>query len=126
MRFGKSILSPSYVRNPDFNSYDSMKGSFKFECLKCQQTIEIFFNDLIGKEFSWHNNFDENSYKKINEFYDINAVNKTHDGGWTAIDKCFCESCQTQYLIYASVNEYSNSCYKITLQAITEILDEPN
>ena len=54
----------------------------------------------------------------------MNAVNKTPDGGWIAIDKCYCENCQTQYLIYASVNEYYNSLYKITLQGITEILDE--
>ena len=54
----------------------------------------------------------------------MNLVGKTPDGGWTAIVKIECKNCQTVYLIYAGVNEASNSFYIITLQGITEILDE--
>ncbi len=54
----------------------------------------------------------------------MNLVGKTPDGGWTAIVKAKCKNCQTEYLIYAGVNEASSSFYIITLQGITEILED--
>lgn len=124
MKFGKSILSPSYFRKPDFNSLDSPEKSFQFDCVNCSSIIEVKYKTIIGKEFSWHDEFDEKTYDEIKRFYNMNAVGKTPDGGWTAIDTCQCDNCQTQYLTYVGVNEYYNSLYKITLQGITEILDE--
>ncbi len=126
MEFGKSILSPDYFRQPDFNSLDSIEKTFNFDCVNCPKTIVKEYNSIIGKVFCWHEEFDEKTYTKIKQFYDMNAVNKTPDGGLTAVDMCFCENCQTQYLIYAGVREYYNSLYKITLQGITEISDESN
>jgi hypothetical protein len=148
MKFGKSILSPSYSRKTDFNSLDSpgkgfkynswllvqlrgwfmksrsAKKNFKFNCVNCQTVVEIKYETIIGKEFSWHDEFDKKTYKEIKRFYDMNAVGKTPDGGWTVIDKRQCNNCQTQYLIYAGVDEDYNSLYKITLQGITEILED--
>ena len=124
MKFGKSILTPSYFRKPDFDSVGMVENSFKFICVNCQKKVEIEFESIIGKEWSWHDKFDEKTNTEIKQFYDMNAVNKAPDGGWTAIDKCHCKNCQTQYLIYAGVDEYRNSCYAITMQGITEILED--
>ncbi len=124
MRFGKAVLLQSYSRRPDFDSLDSLEKSFNFGCVNCLTKIEVKYKTIIGKEFSWHEEFDAKTYEEIKRLYDMNAVGKTPDGGWTAIDKCQCNNCQTQYLIYAGEDEYYNSLYKITLQGITEILDE--
>ncbi len=126
MKFGKSILSPSYIRQPELNFVDSLEKIYQFECVNCPAKVELEVETIIGKEFSWHEEFDKKLYQEIKRFYDMNAVGKTPDGGWTAIDKCQCSNCRTQYLIYAGVDEYCNSCYKVTLQGITEILDESN
>ncbi len=104
--------------------FKSAKKGFKFNCVNCQTVVEIKYETLIGKEFSWHDEFDGKTYNEIKRFYDMNAVGKTPDGGWTAIDKCQCSNCQIKYLIYAGVDEYYNSLYKITLQGITEILED--
>lgn len=120
----KSILSPSYSRKPDLNFLDSLQKSFKFDCVNCPIKVEIKFETIVDKEFSWHDEFDEKTNAEIKRFYNMNVVNKTPDGGWSAIDRCQCNNCQTKYLIYAGVNEFANSCYKITLQGITEILED--
>jgi hypothetical protein len=103
-----------------------VKKTFKFTCINCQKKVELKYKSIIGKEFGWHEEFNEKTYEEIKQFYNMNAVNKTPDGGWTAVSKCQCNNCKTEYLIYAGVDEYSNSLYKITLQGITEILDESN
>ena len=92
--------------------------------MNCPTKIEVKYKTIIGKEFSWHEEFDEKTYDEIKQFYDMNAFSKTPDGGWTAIDRCHCKNCQSQYLIYAGIEEYYNSLYKITLQGITEILED--
>jgi len=148
MQFGKSVLSPSYSRKPDFDSQDSIKNcygfrfrllfqlccwinkiisgkkAFSFICVNCQKEIGIDYESIIGKEFSWSDDFDEKTNEEIKQFYDMNEGGKTPDGGWTAIDKCLCGRCQTQYLIYAGVDEYLNSTFKVTLQGITEIIED--
>ncbi len=126
MKFGKSVLSPNYFRQPDFDSLESVEKTFEFECLNCRNTIVIEYQSLIGNGFSWDDEYDEKTSIEVKRFYDMNAVNKTPDGGQPIVSKCFCENCQTQYLIYVGVNEYYNSLYKITLQGITEISDESN
>ena len=124
MRFGKSLLTPGYWRKPDFDSVDSTIKTFNFRCVNCQKKIEKEFALIIGKEFGWHDDFDEKTYSEIKKKFDMNAVNKTPDGSWTAVLKTNCEECRTDYLIYAGVNEYCNSAYKINLQGISEILNE--
>ncbi len=86
MKFGKSILSPSYFRKPDFNSVGLIEKNFKFNCVNCKTEVEIEFESIIGKEWSWRDEFDEKTTAEIKQFYDMNVVNKTPDGGWTAID----------------------------------------
>lgn len=120
MKFGKAILSPSHFRKPDFNSIDSLEQSFEFRCVNCSSNIERKFTSIFGKEFGWHDDFDEETQSEIERYFEMNVVGKTPDGGWTAVDQCQCNKCPTQYLIYSGVNEYSNSAYQITLQGISE------
>ncbi len=115
-------MLPSYHHKPTFDSVESPEKIFSFDCIECSAKIEIKYRSIIGKEFTWHEEFDAKVYEEIKRFYCMNAVGKTPDGSWTAICKYQCDNCQTQYLIYAGVDEYANSAYKITLQAITEII----
>jgi len=124
MNFGKSILSPSYLRKPDFTSHESPEKVFNFECVNCQNNVKVKFKEIIGAEWSWKSYFDAQTVNEISAFYKMNLVGKTPDGGWTAISKVECKNCKTEYLIYSGVNEASNSFYIITLQGITEILED--
>lgn len=121
MKFGKSILSPSYFRKPDFDSLDSADKTFTFDCVNCEKKIQKEYREIIGKEWNWKDNFDNETIQEIKQFYNFNAADKSPDGGWIAVEKISCKNCQTNYLIYAGVNENYNSFYKITLQGITEI-----
>jgi hypothetical protein len=123
MKFGKSILLPSYSRKSDFNSLNSTEKSFKFGCVNCQSKIQIKYDSIIENKWNWEDKFDDKTNSEIKQFYDINAVNKSPADGWTAIGKFQCGNCQTEYLIYAGVDEYYNSLYKVTLQGITEIIE---
>jgi hypothetical protein len=92
----------------------------------CSSKVELEIEKIIGKEYTWKENFDESAREQIKQYYGMNIVGKAPDGGWTAIDSCRCRNCSTRYLIYAGVSEYTNSAHKITLQGITEIIDEPD
>jgi transposase-like protein len=123
MKFGKSILSPSYSRGPNYDSLNSINENFEFICMNCQSKIQVEYNEIIGNEWNWEDNFDKKTNDEIKRFFDINAVNKSPDNGRTAISRFKCSDCQAQYLVYAGVNEYYNSLYKVTLQGIAEIIE---
>ena len=122
MKFGKSILFPSYNRKSDFDSFNEIGKKFSFEFVICRNIIEIDFQSVVGQEFGWHSEFDDETYTQIKKFYNMNSVSKTPNGGKTAILKTACDNCRASYLIYAGVNEYHNSAYKVILQGITEII----
>ena len=124
MKFGISILSPSDSRKPAFTSYDLLSKGFKFNCANCKNEIEVEYKLLIGEELDWENNFDKKSVGQIKQFYKMNIVGKSPDGGSPAVIKFLCHNCQTYYLIYASINEPANSFYLVTLQGITEIIKD--
>jgi len=124
MKFGKSISSPSYLRKSDFTSHESPEKVSSFKFVNCQNNIEVKFKEIIGTEWTWKSEFDEQTVNEIRAFYKMNLVGKSPDGGLTGIVKVECKNCQTEYLIYAGVNEALNSFYIITLQGITEILED--
>lgn len=124
MKFGKSILSPSRSRKPAFTSYDSLGRGFKFVCANCPKEIEIEYKSLIGEEWKWENEFGAKAVREIKRLYNMDRVGKSPDGGSPAVIKSSCKNCRTGYLIYAGVNEPSNSFYVVTLQGITEIVKD--
>lgn len=125
MNFGQTILEPSYTRMPDFDSIDSNHASFEFDCKNCKSSIVRPYRELIANT-NWCDDFDKTTIDEISQFYEMNLVGKAPDGGWTAVEKYQCNNCGTRYLIYAGVNEYANSVYRVTLQGITELLDDRN
>lgn len=122
MKLGKSILKPSYLRKPDFNSLSSATSTFEFNCNNCAMRIVREFRIFIGLEFGWAEHYDATSLMIIETHFGMNIVGKSPDGGMTAVTECDCKTCGSRYLLYAGVNEYANSAYQVTLQGITEIV----
>ncbi len=125
MKFGKSTLSPSYTRPPDFKSHKAGEKFYSFACANCNQTIAVEFNSLIMQGYSWQEAFGEKLSDEIKEFYRIGVVGKSQDGGFPSMIIVECGGCETDYLVYAGVEEVSNSVYVVTMQGIIEILEKP-
>ncbi|MGI8494037.1 MAG: hypothetical protein ACR2L1_01830, partial [Pyrinomonadaceae bacterium] len=120
---GKSLLIPSDSRKPAFTSYNFQSKGFRFACLKCTNEIEVEYDKLTGKGMNWEEKFDAKIVGEIKQYYDMNAVGGSPDGGETAVIEFSCAECQTKYLIYAGIKEPSPAFYVVTLQSITEILE---
>ena len=125
MKFGKSVLSPSYTRQPDFKNIKAGEKFYSFACANCNQTISVEFDSLIGQSYSLQETFGKKLADEIKEFYQIGVVGKSQDGGYPSMITVECGSCKTNYLVYAGVEEVSNSVYVVTMQGITEILEKP-
>ncbi len=123
MKFNNPILSPNYLRHFDFDSAERT-APYLFECSKCKTQIKVDFQALISKAFGWEADFSIAEVETIEQFFDMNAVGKSPDGGWRSVVQETCSDCLRRYLIYAGVNEYQNSLHRITLQGIVEIEDE--
>ena len=124
MKFGRTKLSPSYTRKPIFKSHESKERRFEFACVNCGELIAVEYNQLINQVFGWEQNIGEDLAAEAKEFYSIGVVGKSPDGGWPSIVKVQCPKCKTKHLVYAGVDEVSNSVYFVTLQGITEIIEE--
>jgi hypothetical protein len=124
MKFGKQIISPSYSRHADYNSLESENQIYEFECASCQQKVSLQFDSIIGKEFSWEQNFKTSTVEEIKNHFAMNIVGKSPDGGWPAIATIVCEHCPSTFLVYAGVQEIYNSVYSITIQGVVEFIND--
>ena len=124
VKFGKSKLSPSYTREPSFKSHESKETHFQFGCINCEAPIVVEFSRLINCVFGWEPEVGEDVAAEAKEFYRIGVVGKSHDGGRPSMIRVQCPDCKTTHLVYAGVDEVSNSVYLVTLQSIVEIKEE--
>ncbi|MGD9589789.1 MAG: hypothetical protein AB7Q37_16870 [Pyrinomonadaceae bacterium] len=124
MKFGIDLVSPSYTRTPTYDSLNAQAQSYEFDCIRCSMRIVIDFTDILNNESQWPYDFDKVTENQIRLHFDMNMVGKSPDGGWPKIITRRCIGCSVKYMLYAGVNEVANSVYKITIQGITEIIDE--
>ena len=123
MKFGRTKLSPSYTRQPNFKSHESREKHVEFGCINCYEPIVVEYSLLIDRVFGWEQYLGEELASEAKEFYRIGGVGKSQDGGWPSMVTMRCPKCKTQHLVYAGVDEVSNSVYLVTLQGITEIIE---
>jgi hypothetical protein len=123
MKFGTSLLQPSYTRQPHFKAPASGPKSFDFECVRCHHKVTVDFDSLIKAVWNFEEALGEDAASQAKQFYGIGLSGKSQDGGWPAVVKRRCENCQAEYLIYAGVNEVYNSLHNVTVQGVTEILE---
>jgi hypothetical protein len=124
VKFGKSKLSPSYTRKPSFKSHESKETHFEFGCINCEAPIVVEFNLLTNRVSRWEQEVGEDFAAEAKEFYKIGVVGKSQDGGWPSMIRVQCPYCKTTHLVYAGVDEVSNSVYFVTLQGIVEIKED--
>ena len=85
--------------------------------------MAVEYNQLINQVFGWEQHLGEELAAEAKEFFRIGIVGKSPDGGWPSIVKVQCSECRTVHLVYAGVNEVSNSVHFVTLQGIAEIIE---
>ena len=119
------MLSPSYTRPPDFKIIEAGEKFYSFACTNCNQTISVEVDSLIRQSYSWQDVFGKKLADEIKDFYRIGVVGKSQDGGYPSISIEKCDSCKTDYLVYAGIQEVSNSVYVVTVQGITALLEKP-
>jgi hypothetical protein len=124
MKFGSDIVTPSYTRTPTFNSLNGSGETYEFECSCCKSGVVIKLEHILGSEFKWRDVFDRETQKQIEKHFELNIVGKSPDGGWPGVRVYRCNDCLAEYLIYVGVSEVSNSVYRVTIQGITELIDE--
>ena len=124
MKFGKRILLPSYTRKKDYRSWVDEDRDYYFGCVRCSAEIPISFQSTIGAIY-WSHRYDPQTVELIRKHFDLNLVGKSHDDGWPAVFQVACQSCELEYLVYAGVDEVSNSVYTVVIQGISEIVGNP-
>jgi hypothetical protein len=121
MKFNKRLLEPSYSRHADFNSLSSQESAYSFRCSRCSATVGFPFSEVIGKEYSWKQTYSKGEVDEIKSYFQMNVVGKSLDGGRPAILEVTCDSCRAEFMVYAGVNETSNSVYRVVVQSIAEV-----
>lgn len=124
MKFATRLIQPSYSRIPVYDSIPDANDVFQFVCEKCGETISKLYSDFIGKAWTWRDEYTAADQKAISEHFQMNVVGKTPDGSAQSIASISCTNCGAKYLIYAGINEYANSAYKVTLQGLSRLANE--
>jgi hypothetical protein len=103
-----------------------MEEQSTFACSRCNYPLTVEYAALINLAFTWEDAFGKTFTADAKSFYGIGIAGKSPDGGWPSMTKIECANCQTMFLVYAGVNEASNSVYFVTMQGITELRESEN
>lgn len=123
MKFGKSSLEPSYSRKPDFRTLESHTSAYKFFCIRCRASNAVGYDQIIEAAWLWNEEWDAASVADAKDHFSIGIVGKSQDGGWPSMLIVVCEVCGAEHVIYAGVDEISNSIHTVTIQGVSEVLD---
>ena len=124
MKFLRKLLVPSYSRRADYDSLDSTSSDYSFPCPTCSATVAFSFADAIRHCHTWEDEIDQIDVESIKDYFEMNIVGKSQDGGWPSVFIVDCNSCRSRFMIYSGVSETSNSVYRVVIQSIAEISPE--
>ncbi len=118
MKFHNTLLEPDYARSPDFVGWNLDEANFQFDCGKCSRRITIAYQYFVDLFWRWEDRLGQDLVDAAKTQFRLNIVGRSHDGGWPTVTVANCNNCGSQHLVYAGVNEISNSYYQITVQGI--------
>lgn len=118
MEIIKKIIEPGFDRKPFYRTGD-YEGHYSFSCDECGKSIILnsdrqINNNWIGKTDS----LSDRDFDFLKGYYNIGLNNKSVDGGFPVFDKLTCQKCDTKYISYCGVREFSNSAFAITLNGL--------
>jgi hypothetical protein len=116
------ILNPSNWRKPNFRSGDDASATYIWQCPSCGKDVKQSYGKVL-KEYGGIGDspFTKEDIATFSEIFDIGYVGKSHDGGWPCFTKATCPGCSVRFVVYAGVQEPSNSFYIITIQGISTL-----
>jgi hypothetical protein len=124
MRFKEKLFEPSYSRQDDYNSLNDPDRGYSFVCTTCNQQVSFPSAKAIDSEYSWAEEYDQVTIQTIRDYFKMNLVGKSPDGGRPTVFEVACEKCSSLFLVYAGVEETSNSVFRVAIQSIAEISSE--
>jgi len=121
VEFGPQLIRPSYHRDPWFAGSEISDRVYSWQCLSCQADVHAPLDAILREAWSWESNLGEELAAATTSHFELNAVGKSHDGGWPSVLLVPCASCSARYLLYAGVSEPSNSVYRVVIQGLSEV-----
>lgn len=121
MEIIKKILEPEYDRKPFFRT-EECQNDFSFDCNKCGKSIRLDSKRQIDN--CWNGKTDSlttDDFDFLKTYYNTGLNNKSLDGGFPVFDKLTCSKCDSKYVSYCAVREFSNSAFTITLNGLFKI-----
>lgn len=124
IEFGRIILRPSPAREPAYDSQEACAAGYTFPCAECETPVTLDLPGLLERAGD-ERMLGGTEADRIREHFEFNLVGKAHDGGGPRIAVERCRRCGTRHLVYLGVREPANGWYRVTVQGITELKEEP-
>ncbi len=119
--FGRSLLEPSYSRLPTWQGSELNLAKTDFACASCNARVPVSISALVAGVLDWERQLGGELSVAAGRHFDLGVVRRSKDGGWPAMIRVRCKACDAWYLVYAGVDETSNSVWTVTLQGIVEL-----
>ncbi len=121
IEFGLQLVRPSHQREPWFAGSETSDRAYSWQCLSCAADTHASLEAILREAWSWESHLGEELAAAAQSHFELGAVGKSHDGGWPSVLLVPCPSCGARYLLYAGVNESSNSVYRVVIQGLSEV-----
>ena len=117
----KKVIEPDHDRKPFYRT-DEYENDFSFACDECGKLILLDSKRQIDN--NWNDKRDsltKHDFDFLKNYYNIGLNNKSIAGGFPVFDKLICPKCDSKYISYCGVREFSNSAYLVILNGILRI-----
>jgi len=112
------IIEPIKSRSPYFDGWDTNKAAFLYSCNDCKADLKVLFTDILEAAWGWKYEDNKEQINIIADIFEIDLTNKSIENGMNAIIINECHNCKSIQVINLILDEYRNSCYKISLRSI--------
>jgi len=119
--FGPQLIRPSYHREPWFAGSETSDRLYTWNCASCRAEVQVSLDAILRESWSWKSTLGKDLAAAAHDHFELNVVGRSHDGGSPSVLLAACPSCGTRYLLYAGVEEPSNSVYRVVIQGLSEV-----
>lgn len=115
----KSILEPSDSRQPYYDGPD-LDQLYTWSCPACHSDVHVGLGSIQKAAWSWPQELPASLASEIRSHFRI-GPERAHGGGWISLLICACPECGSRFVLYAGVDEYANSVYRIHIQGLARV-----
>jgi len=99
-----------------FVGWDTTHANYKCGCSECDAELVFSFTIVHAGAWGWQKNFAQQEIETIASTFTLPTERAPNP--WPSISRVNCSKCGTGFILYAAVDEYHHSAYRLAARGL--------